>query len=142
MVEVSSQPTRSHSRSQLAAVPFIHCRRNAHLFAQCMDVYLTTQHIHSGVGVSQPIARSFLPILVFQQTFASHAPKKCAVQDEWLIAVTDTNNLWGTRSVSIVSNDNSQMSFWRACKRRSTSAAMCLAINQRPPVLPSAQIRM
>jgi len=52
-------------------------------------VSVPTQEFKSGVGVTQAVKRSVLPILVLQQARVTHQPPECAVQTGWLVAVTE-----------------------------------------------------
>ena len=65
------------------------------MFAECMYVRAILQEFKCGVGVTQRIQGSVLPILVLQQTCVTHQPPECAVQAWRLIAVTEPEQLVG-----------------------------------------------
>jgi hypothetical protein len=137
----SSQPICPHSRCEFAVVPFNHCSTIAHVFAQCVNVSTTLQQRQRGVGVSQRIEGSRLSRTIQQQATISHQSAECPTKLCGWCPSLKLNSKCGTRSVNVVSNDIWQMAFCRACSLRKTSTALCLAMSQRPPVLPSTHTR-
>lgn len=117
---------------KVETAPLNQCRWVGHRF-DCVWMSLPAQRSVESVSAA--------PHLGTNVGIPPHQSPECTVKAWRLVAVTEPEQLVGTRSANVVSNDMSLMSRCRACRRFNTSTALCLAINHLPPVLPSTQIR-
>ncbi len=66
-----------------------------------MHVSATTQEFKDGVGVTQAVDRTVLPILVLKQARVKHQMTKSAVQPVLLLAITEVEKHAGMLTASI-----------------------------------------
>ena len=68
------------TQQHMSVVLLNHQHAGAHLLAECVYVSAPTQEFKGGVGVTQAVERTVLPILVLQQALVKHQMTKSAVQ--------------------------------------------------------------